>query len=61
MNAIIKTMLIKILKDIQHKIETDTCGLDEEELISVMNILTNWIVMVVLLFAGTIFPELIFN
>ena len=41
MNAIIKTMLIKILKDIQHKIETDTCGLDEEELISVMNILTH--------------------
>ena len=28
---------------------------------SVMNILTNWIVLVVLLFAGTIFPELIFN
>ena len=41
MNAIIKTILIKILKDIQHKIETDTCGLDEEELISVMNILTH--------------------
>ena len=28
---------------------------------SVMNILTNWIVLVVLLFAGTILPELIFN
>ena len=41
MNAVIKTMLIKILKDIQHKIKNDTCGLDEEELISVMNILTH--------------------
>lgn len=41
MNAVIKTMLIKILKDIQYKIENDTCGLDEEELISVMNMLTH--------------------
>ena len=37
MNAIIKTMLIKILKDIQHKIETDTCGLDEDEILNLAN------------------------
>ena len=27
----------------------------------VMNILTNWIVLVILLFVGTLLPELIFN
>ena len=41
MNAIIKTMLIKILKDIQHKIETDTCGLDEDEILNLANTLTH--------------------
>ena len=41
MTPAIKKIILKILKDIQHKIETDTCGLDEEELISVMNILTH--------------------
>lgn len=41
MNAVIKSMLIKILKDTQHKIENDTCGLDEEELMSLMNTLTH--------------------
>ena len=41
MTPAIKKIILKILKDTQYKIEHDTCGLDEEEIISVMNILTH--------------------
>lgn len=41
MNNITKKMLIKILKDVADKVENDTCGLDEEELIDLANKLTH--------------------
>ena len=34
MNAIIKKMILKILKDTYNKIENDTCGLDEDEILN---------------------------
>ena len=41
MNQVVKRMLIKVLEDTRHKIENDTCGLDEEELMSIANQLTH--------------------
>ena len=41
MTPAIKKIILKILKDTQYKVEHDTCGLDEEEIITVMNILTH--------------------
>lgn len=41
MNALVKKMILKVLKDTYDKIESDTCGLDEEELMSLANQLTH--------------------
>lgn len=41
MNPITKKLILKILKDTYDKIENDTCGLDEEELIDLGNKLTH--------------------
>lgn len=37
MNVVVKRMILKILKDTYNKIENDTCGLDDEELLSLAN------------------------
>ena len=41
MTPAIKKMILKILKDIYNKIENDTCGLDEDEILNLANTLTN--------------------
>lgn len=41
MKDVVKRMLIKVLKDTQDKIENDTCGLDEEEIMSIVRTLTH--------------------
>ena len=41
MNVIIKKMILKILKDTYNKIESDTCGLDEDEILNLANTLTH--------------------
>ena len=41
MTPAIKKMILKILKDVYDKIENDTCGLDDDELISLANTLTH--------------------
>lgn len=41
MNVIIKKMILKILKDTYNKIESDTCGLDEDEILNLANALTH--------------------
>lgn len=37
MNPITKKLILKILKDTYNRIENDTCGLDEEELLDLGN------------------------
>lgn len=37
MNPITKKLILKILKDTYNKIENDTCGLDEDELLDLGN------------------------
>ena len=37
MNSITKKLILKILKDTYNRIENDTCGLDEEELLDLGN------------------------
>ena len=37
MNPITKKLILKILKDTYNRIENDTCGLDEEELLDLSN------------------------
>lgn len=39
MNSIIKRSILKILKDTYNKIENDTCGLDEDEILNLANTL----------------------
>ena len=41
MTPAIKKMILKILKDIYNKIENDTCGLDEDEILNLANTLTH--------------------
>ena len=41
MTPAIKKMILKILKDVYDKIENDTCGLDDDEVISLANTLTH--------------------
>ena len=41
MDSVTKKFILKILKDTYNKIENDTCGLDEEELLSLANHLTH--------------------
>ena len=41
MTPAIKKMILKILKDTYNKIENDTCGLDEDEILSLANTLTH--------------------
>lgn len=41
MNSVTKRMVVKILKDAAYKIENDTCGLDDEELLDLANKLTH--------------------
>lgn len=41
MKAVVKRMILKVLKDTQDKIENDTCGLDEDEIMSLINTLTH--------------------
>ena len=41
MTPAIKKMILKILKDTYNKIENDTCGLDEDEILNLANTLTH--------------------
>ena len=41
MTPAIKKMILNILKDTYNKIENDTCGLDEDEILSLANTLTH--------------------
>ena len=41
MTPSIKKMILKILKDVYDKIENDTCGLDDDEVICLANTLTH--------------------
>lgn len=41
MTPAIKKMILNILKDIYNKIENDTCGLDEDEILNLANTLTH--------------------
>lgn len=41
MNPIIKKTILKILQNTYDKIEADTCGLDEDEIMSIVNVLSH--------------------
>ena len=41
MTPAIKKMILTILKDTYNKIENDTCGLDEDEILNLANTLTH--------------------
>ena len=41
MTPAIKKMILNILKDTYNKIENDTCGLDEDEILNLANTLTH--------------------
>lgn len=41
MDAVTKKLVLKILKDTYNKIENDTCGLDDDEIMSIANALTH--------------------
>lgn len=41
MNPITKKLILKILKDTYNRIENDSCGLDEDEILNLANTLTH--------------------